>query len=499
MAGLGDYELEGLLGRGSMGSVYRARHRPGGRVVALKRVRWAGDDHLMEGLRTESAALAELDHPHVVKVVDLVIDEEGLVIAMQLAGGGSLADLLRRRVRLPPDEGAALAAKVADALGAAHARSILHSDVKPSNILMDGDCEPLLSDFGLSRWTAGMLPSTGITVGTAEYLDPAVAEGALPSAASDIYSLGVVCYEVLAGRLPYAGATPQATLRAADQGRAIPLEQVTPAVSAGLAAVVERSMSRRPQARPSSAGELADALRSHMEGLHRRHCVPTHVVPSEGGPTGDIGGETGPRTLRARRQPADRRPDVPSPFRRSRVPIGSTGAAIVAALTVSVGWAFGHHGGVHRPGDACRATTPPAPPQAGPSTTAVTVLADVAGNGCRVPVTWSSGVVAVSSELGRPPHRFALGNASDQLLLGDWNCGRRATPALYRPSTGQVFYFPAWAEAGHDVAPSVAEPTTVVGGVPRVIRDGVRGCDRVEVDLPGSRPRRAADARRPSG
>jgi hypothetical protein len=455
-----------------------------------------GDEHIVEGLRGEAAALAELDHPHLVKVVDLVVDEEGLVVAMQLAGGGSLADLLRRRVRLPPDEGAALAAKVADAVGAAHARSILHSDVKPSNILMDGDCEPLLSDFGLSRWTAGVLPSTGITVGTAEYLDPVVARGALPSAASDIYSLGVVVYEMLAGRLPYSGATPQATLRAAGQRRAIPLDQVTPSVSAGLAAVVERSMSRRPQARPSSAGELAAALRSHIEGPHRLHCMPTRVVTSERGPTGDIGEEAGPRTLRARRQPANRRPNDPSPARHSRVLMGRTSAAMVAALLVSVGWAFGHHGGVHRPGDACRAATPAAPPQAGPSTSAVTVLADVAGNGCRVPVTWSSGVVAVSSERGRPPDRFALGKASDQLLLGDWNCGRRATPALYRPSTGQVFYFAAWAAAGHDVAPSVAEPTTIVGGVPRVIHDGVRGCDRVEVDPHGVRP---SEQRAPSG
>jgi serine/threonine-protein kinase len=398
---------------------------------------------------------------------------------------------------LSPDEGAALVAKVADALGAAHSRSIVHADVKPSNILLDGNGEPLLSDFGLSRWMAGTSPWDDAVVGTAEYLDPAVGPGVLPSAASDLYSLGIVCYEVMTARLPYRGATPHATLRSADQGRAIPLKQAIPAISVGLADVVERAMSRRPQSRPSSAGEFADALRSHIQRPEGFHWTPTQVVPSESGPTEDIGAAAGPRTLRPRRQPADHRRDWLWPTRHSRVPMGSASAAIVAMLLVFAGWAFGHHRGGHHSGDACRAT--PGPSDAGPSTTALTVLADIGGNGCRVPVTWSSGVVTVSLEQGRPPDRFALGTASDQLLLGDWRCGRSATPALYRPSTGQVFYFGAWAEPGHDVAPNVSESTAIVDGVPRVVHDGVRGCDRVEVDRPGVPPQYAAKAWQPSG
>jgi hypothetical protein len=244
---------------------------------------------------------------------------------------------------------------------------------------------------------------------------------------------------------------------------------------------------------------LADALRSHIQRPPGLHCTPTQVLPSEGGPTEDIGEAAGPRTLRARSQAAGHRRDWPWPARHSRVPMVSASAAIVAMLLVLGGWAFGHHRGGHHSGDACRAMTTPGPSHAGPSTAAPTVLADIAGNGCRVPVTWSSGVVTVSLEQGRPPDRFALGTASDQLLLGDWNCGRSGTPALYRPSTGQVFYFGAWAESGHDVAPSVSESTAIVDGVPRVIHDGVRGCDRVEVDRPGVAPQYAADASQPSG
>jgi hypothetical protein len=488
VARLGEYEVEGLLGRGSVGSVYRARACAGRQVVALKRVFWAGDEHPIEGIRAEAAMIAELDHPHIAKVVDMVVDDEGLVIAMQHADSGSLADLLRGCVRLSPGQGAILMAKVADALAAAHARSILHADVKPSNILMDGDGEPLLSDFGLSRWMAEALPSDGAVVGTAEYLDPAVGKGAPPNAASDIYSLGVVCYEVLTGRLPYHGINPAATLRAADRGRAEPLAHAAPAVPAVLAAVVEQSMSRRPQARPSSAGELADALRSHIEGHRRLHGRPTRVLPTGGGATEDFGQATEPRTLRARRQAADRRREAPWPARHSRVPMVCASGATVAAVLMLAGWAFEHHQGAQRSGAACGATTTPAPKVARSSSVTVTVLADVAGNGCRVPVTWSSGMATVSLERGRPPDRFALGTANDQLLLGDWNCSRSATPALYRPSTGQVFYFAAWAEPGHDVTPSVAESTAVVDGVPRVIHDGARGCDRVKVDLPAVRP-----------
>jgi hypothetical protein len=488
VARLGEYEVDGLLGRGSVGSVYRARARAGRQAVALKRVLWAGDEHLIEDFRAEAAMLAEIDHPHIAKVVDMVVDDEGLVIVMQHADSGSLADLLRRCVRLSPDEGATLVAKVADALGAAHAHSILHADVKPSNILMDGDGEPLLSDFGLSRWMAEALPSDGAVVGTAEYLDPAVAKGAPPNAASDIYSLGVVCYEVFAGRLPYHGINPVATLRAADRGRAEPLTHAAPAVPSVLAAVVEQSMSRRPQARPSSAGELGDALRSHIEGHRRLHCKPTRVLPTGRGATEDFGQSTGLRTLRARHPAADSRRETPWSVLHSRGPMVCASGVTAAALVLLAGWAFEHHQGAQRSGAACGATTTPAPKQASPSTVTATVLADVAGNGCRVPVTWSSGMATVSLERGRPPDRFALGTANDQLLLGDWNCSRSATPALYRPSTGQVFYFAAWAEPGHDVTPSVAESTAIVDGVPRVIHDGVHGCDRVKVDLPVVRP-----------
>jgi serine/threonine protein kinase len=205
VAQLGDYEVDGLVGRGAVGIVYRARHRGNDEVLALKVVPWAGDENVVDRLRRESAAIRSLGHPYILEVLGLVRDQAGLVVAMSLANGGSLADALAGRGAMPPDEAAALGAKVADALAAVHALGILHADVKPSNILLDDEGEPLLSDFGLSWHTAVLSQGGAGVAGTAEYLDPQVTRGESPSAASDIYSLGVVYYEMLAGRPPYRG------------------------------------------------------------------------------------------------------------------------------------------------------------------------------------------------------------------------------------------------------------------------------------------------------
>ncbi|MGH8901407.1 MAG: serine/threonine-protein kinase, partial [Egibacteraceae bacterium] len=191
------YDLEEALGDGGMGAVYRARQRSsGGRLVALKRVRVPGDQDLLARIRQEAEILAALDHPHIVRVYEFVPDEGGIAIAMQYAPGGSLAERLAAHGRLDPASIAALTVPIAQALASAHRRDVLHRDIKPGNILFTSDGEPLLSDFGIARWkAAGRLTQTGVQLGTAEYLDPEVADGSPPDERSDVYSLGVVCYE----------------------------------------------------------------------------------------------------------------------------------------------------------------------------------------------------------------------------------------------------------------------------------------------------------------
>jgi len=485
VAGLDDYEIDEVVGRGSVGVVYRARPRTGDHVIALKRVPWGGEDRVVDRLRAELAGLARLGHPRVLTVIEVLADENGIAIAMDLARGGSLAETLDRRGRLSPEEGAALGAKVADALAAAHSLEVVHGDVKPSNVLMDGAGEPLLSDFGLARSLAARSPLDGATMGTAEYLDPAVVRGASQGPASDIYSLGIVCYEVLAGTLPYRGVTPVATLRAADRGRAKPLVESAPGVPAGLAAVVEQAMSRRPEDRPASARLLADALRAEMNG-HRTTDAATARSggPMNNGAAGGVARATGPRMIRPRRRSSEPRPERPAPGRRPAAPlVVFVGVAALLVALASSGWAFGHgsRGGAS---SSCGTRPTGGRGQHGPAGEGVTLLADVAGTGCPVPVVWSSGVVTVSMPSRTEPVRFALGRAGDQLLLGDWDCRGRARPALYRPVTGEVFYYEGWAEPGLGLAPSRQEPTKIAEGVPGVIPDA-KGCDRVVVARPG--------------
>ncbi|MBW3576082.1 MAG: serine/threonine protein kinase, partial [Actinobacteria bacterium] len=253
---LGGYRLEEELGAGSTGTVWRARREgPVSQVVAVKRLRVGAAASEVDRLRREAEILAQLDHPHIVRVLE-VVDDAGPAVVMQFAPGGSLQDLLAERGRLTPGEMVAVAAPLADALASAHRRDVLHCDVKPANVLFTSDGEPLLSDFGVARRFASAVTADQVVAGTAEYLAPELLDGGRPGVRSDVYSLGVVCYEALVGSPPYTGETPLAVVRAADRGSHVPLGTVS-GVPPALAEVVQRAMARDPSDRYPGAGELA--------------------------------------------------------------------------------------------------------------------------------------------------------------------------------------------------------------------------------------------------
>ena len=251
MTRLGGYELWARIGTGSTGAVWKAyRGGSASQIVALKRLRSSArsrDD--VARIRREAEALAALDHPHIVRLVEVVEDGGGLALAMELAAGGSLDTLLAERGQLTPGEVVAVAAPLADALAAAHRRGIVHGDVKAANVLFTAEGEPLLSDFDVAR-TLGRLGDDQVA-GTAEYLAPELLDGAPPDQRSDIYSLAVVCYEALTGYPPYAGAVTEQFARVPD-------------LQGPLADVVERAMARDPARRFRFAGELARALRASV-------------------------------------------------------------------------------------------------------------------------------------------------------------------------------------------------------------------------------------------
>jgi serine/threonine protein kinase len=244
---VGDYELWARIGTGSTGAVWKAyRGRSAPRIVALKRLRGAACGSAGRArLEREAAVLVELDHPHIIRVIEVVQDGEGVAIVMELATGGSLDAVLAERGRLTPGETVAVAVPIADALSCAHRRGIVHGDVKPANILFAPDGRPLLADFDVAR-VLGHLSGDQLA-GTAEYLAPELLQGAPPGPRSDVYSLAVVCYEALSGYAPYAGAVDDCSARVPDLGP--------------LADTVERAMARDPHRRFASADAFARALR----------------------------------------------------------------------------------------------------------------------------------------------------------------------------------------------------------------------------------------------
>jgi len=207
----GRYTLEAEVGRGGMGAVWRGRDEVLGRVVALKRIGVAPGGITPDEVRAEREAklAAKLNHANVVAVFDLVAQTSGgqsqQWLVMEYVEGTNLADLVRDRGRLTPDEAAPILARTASALAAAHGAGIVHRDVKPSNILVTPDGQVKLSDFGIARTDADpSLTQTGLVTGSPAYLSPEVASGQQASPASDVWSWGATLFHALEGHPPYA-------------------------------------------------------------------------------------------------------------------------------------------------------------------------------------------------------------------------------------------------------------------------------------------------------
>src|SRR5881296_504090 len=208
---IGNYQILEEIGRGGMGVIYRARQRHSRRIVALKRILsyHADSQETLARFRREAQAAASLDHPNILPIYEVGEDEDGLpFFSMKFAAGGSLRDIAPT-LRSEPFRSVALMAKVARAIQYAHAQGILHRDLKPGNILLDGRGEPLVSDFGLAKWldTASDLTRTLTIFGTPGYVAPEQAEGSTRSLrpSTDIYSLGAILFNLLTGRPPFLG------------------------------------------------------------------------------------------------------------------------------------------------------------------------------------------------------------------------------------------------------------------------------------------------------
>ena len=265
------YVLERELGRGGMATVYLARDLRHQRHVALKRLAPELASAVgVERFEREIRLAASLQHPNILPVHDSGEAGGTLWYTMPYVAGESLRDRLRREPRLGIVEAVDLAREVAEALDCAHAAGIVHRDIKPENILLSRG-HALVADFGIARAAheAGeTLTQTGLMVGTPAYMSPEQvgAAGHAVDARSDIYSLGCVLYEMLAGERPFAGPTPHAMLARRLTEPPPDVRLARPELPEWLAAAVTRSLARDPEDRFASAGELATALRAPALG-----------------------------------------------------------------------------------------------------------------------------------------------------------------------------------------------------------------------------------------
>src|SRR6476469_4853110 len=263
---LGNYEILEEIGRGGMGVIYRARQRHSRRIVAVKRgLRYHSDSReTLARFRREAQAAASLDHPNILPIYEVSESEDGLpFFSMKFAPGGTLQQV-GPALRKEPRQCVALVANITRAVQYAHSRGILHRDLKPGNILLDGLGEPLVSDFGLAKWldTSSDLTRTLTIFGTPGYIAP---EQASQSAAdlkptADIYSLGAILFDLLAGRPPFLGAHALSVIRQAADLPAPKLRTFSKIADRDLETICSRCLERDPTARYSSAQDLAEDL-----------------------------------------------------------------------------------------------------------------------------------------------------------------------------------------------------------------------------------------------
>src|SRR5882762_2748188 len=269
---VGNYQILDEIGHGGMGVIHRARQRHSRRIVALKRIlaNEADSRETLIRFRREALAAASLDHPNILPIYEVGEDEDGLpFFSMKLAAGGSLRDAATS-LRSEPFRSVALMAKVARAVHYAHAQGILHRDLKPGNILLDGRGEPLVSDFGLAKWldTASDLTRTLTIFGTPGYIAPEQAQGPTKglTAAADVYSIGAVLFDLFAGRPPFLGEHALAVIKQASEKPAPKLRSLAPTLDRDLETICARCLEREPNARYHSAGDLAEDLERWLEG-----------------------------------------------------------------------------------------------------------------------------------------------------------------------------------------------------------------------------------------
>jgi serine/threonine-protein kinase len=334
------YELGHRIGGGGMAEVVEAYDRKLDRRVAVKLLRnGSGDPRARERFVHEAQVAARLTHPNVVAVFDVGETGGQPYLVMELIDGHTLREVLDERGALPVEQALAAGDAVLAALGAAHAHGLVHRDVKPANVLIGADGRVKLADFGIAKAIQGAvagLTATGQIIGTPAYLSPEQVEGAEATPRTDLYAVGVVLYEMLAGTPPFRADQPLAVALAHRNDPVPPLETHRRDLPAGLAPVVSRALEKDPVRRFANAAEMRSALKSVRNGAASARNDPTIAAAAP-----DV-----TRTLPSAAAPPDEPPiasPAPRTHRRRRTRRSGTGMAIAlfaaaAVIGAAAGW-----------------------------------------------------------------------------------------------------------------------------------------------------------------
>jgi eukaryotic-like serine/threonine-protein kinase len=258
----GRYRVTHRLGSGGMAEVYCAQDLQLGRKVALKVLhrRFAEDEEFVERFRREASSAAGLQHPNVVSIYDRGQWDGTYYIAMEYLEGRSLKDVIREDAPLDPARATDLTIQILRAARFAHRRGIIHRDLKPHNVIVDAEGRAKVTDFGIARAGASDMTQTGSIMGTAQYLSPEQAQGQAVSAASDLYSIGIILYEMLTARVPFDGESAVTIALRQVNEAPVPPSAYNPAVTPALDAVVMRALEKDPTQRFHDADEFIGAL-----------------------------------------------------------------------------------------------------------------------------------------------------------------------------------------------------------------------------------------------
>jgi serine/threonine-protein kinase len=345
----GRYRVLGRLGVGGMATVYLAEDSSLGRKVALKVMaeRYAEDGEFVERFRREAQAAARLNHPNIIAVYDRGEADGRPYIAMEYLQGRTLKQVIQKEGPLPPERAIAIAMQVLAGLRYAHEHGVVHRDVKPHNVLVGDDGRIKVTDFGIAHAGDPQMTEVGSIVGTAQYLSPEQARGRSVGPQTDVYSLGVVLYEMLAGRVPFEGDSSVAIAMQHVSDEAPPLRSLVPQVPESLGMVVAHSMLKQPEQRYGSADEFSADLDRVRRGLVPAAATALIEMPRE--PTQQVPAVEATRVAPPAAPPpsllsGEKLPPRPTPRRRSRWPwllvlllVLAVGALAAFALGVGSG------------------------------------------------------------------------------------------------------------------------------------------------------------------